>query len=121
MFEEVRLTALLHKGVSGDPTAIPAEQALRMGTLDGARSIWIDDVGALKAGMKADFIALNIDQPHFFPRSNLISHIVYSASGKDVVDVCIDGRWVVRNGACLTLDEEKIKAEFQACYERLIG
>mgnify|MGYP000141381139 CR=1 FL=1 len=120
MFEEMRLAALIHKGVSGDPLAVPATAALKMGTLDGARSIWLKDVGALKQGNKADFIALDIDQPHFLPRSNYISHIVYSASAKDVVDVCVDGKWIVRSGACLTLDEEKIKREFIQCYTRLM-
>ncbi|MCR8634510.1 amidohydrolase [Paenibacillus radicis (ex Xue et al. 2023)] len=121
MFEEMRLAALIHKGVSGDPVAVPADSALRMGTLDGARSIWLEDVGALQAGMKADFIALNIDQPHFFPKTNFISHAIYSASAKDVVDVWVDGKMLVKNGECLTLDEEKVLFEAQQCFERLVG
>jgi 5-methylthioadenosine/S-adenosylhomocysteine deaminase len=121
MFEEMRLAALIHKGVSGDPTAIPAETAIRMGTLEGASSIWLNDVGALQVGMKADFIALDIDQPHFFPKSNFISHVIYSASAKDVKDVWIDGRRIVKDGSCLTLDEEKILFEAQSCFERLTG
>ncbi|MCD1260272.1 amidohydrolase [Paenibacillus athensensis] len=121
MFEEMRLAALIHKGVSGDPVAVPATEALRMGTRLGAESIWLNDVGQLKAGMKADFIALDIDQPHFLPKTDFISHIVYSASAKDVVDVCIDGQWIVRKGECLTLDEEKIKREFQSCFQSLVG
>jgi len=121
MFEEMRLAALIHKGVSGDPVAVPATEALRMGTRVGAESIWLDNVGQLATGMKADFIALDIDQPHFLPKTDFISHIVYSASAKDVVDVCIDGQWVVRKGECLTLDEEKIKREFQSCFQSLVG
>lgn len=121
MFEEMRLAALVHKGVSFEPTAVPAWQALRMGTIDGARSIWLQDVGSLQPGMKADFIAIDIDQPHLLPHSNLISHVVYSASAKDVTDVWVDGRELVRNGECKTLDEERVKAEFNACYKRLIG
>jgi 5-methylthioadenosine/S-adenosylhomocysteine deaminase len=121
MFEEMRLAALVHKGVSFEPTAVPAWQALRMGTIDGARSIWLQDVGSLQPGMKADFIAIDIDQPHLLPHSNLISHVVYSASANDVTDVWVDGRELVRNGECKTLDEERIKAEFNACYKRLIG
>jgi 5-methylthioadenosine/S-adenosylhomocysteine deaminase len=121
MFEEMRLAALIHKGVSGDPTAVPADAAIRMGTLDGARSIWLGDVGALQVGMKADFIALDIDQPHFFPKTNFISHAIYSASAKDVTDVWVDGRLIVKNGACLTLDEEKVLYEAQKCFERLTG
>lgn len=119
MFEEMRLAALIHKGVSGDPVAVPAMQALKMATMDGAKSIWLDDVGGLQAGMKADLIALDLDQPHLLPKTNLISHVVYSASAHDVVDVMIDGRWVVRNRECLTMDEEKVKREAELCFDRL--
>jgi 5-methylthioadenosine/S-adenosylhomocysteine deaminase len=119
MFEEIRLAALLHKGISGDPTAIPAAAALKMGTLDGAKSIWLDKVGSLQPGYKADFIAIDIDQAHFLPRSNFISHLVYSASAKDVTDVWVDGKCLVRGGQCLTLDEEKIKREFELSFARL--
>ncbi|MCU6795780.1 MULTISPECIES: amidohydrolase [Paenibacillus] len=121
MFEEMRLAALIHKGVSGDPVAVPAEAAIRMGTLDGAKSIWLEDVGALQPGMKADFIALDIDQPHFFPKTNFVSHVIYSASAKDVSDVWIDGQRIVKDGVCLTLDEEKILYDAQSCFERLTG
>ncbi|MEB3101305.1 amidohydrolase [Ferviditalea candida] len=119
MFEEIRLAALLHKGVSGDPTAVPAVEALRMGTINGARSILLDDVGILQAGMKADFIGLSLDKPHFQPQTDLLSHLVYSASAQDVEDVWVDGRQVVRGGECLTLDEEKILYEAGKCFERL--
>ena len=121
MFEEMRLAALIHKGVSGDPLAVPAKEALLLGTRMGAESIWLEDVGLLEPGMKADFIALDIDQPHFLPKTDFVSHIVYSACAKDVVDVCVDGKWIVRKGECLTLDEEKIKREFELCFDNLKG
>lgn len=121
MFEEIRLAALLHKGVTGDPVAVPALDALRMGTLDGARSIWLNDVGALQPGMKADIIALNVEQAHFYPRTNYISHAVYSGSGKDVTDVWVDGKMILRGGECLTIDEEKVMFEAQQCFDRLTG
>ncbi|MGO4494491.1 amidohydrolase [Paenibacillus sp. 2RAB27] len=121
MFEEMRLAALIHKGVTGDPLAIPAKEALLLGTRMGAESIWLEDVGLLEPGMKADFIGLDIDQPHFLPKTDFVSHIVYSACAKDVVDVCVDGKWIVRKGECLTLDEEKIKREFESCFDRLKG
>lgn len=121
MFEEMRLAALIHKAVTGDPVAVPAEAAIRMGTIEGAQSIWLDNVGALQPGMKADFISLNINQPHFFPKTNYISHVIYSASAKDVADVWVDGQMLVKNGECLTLDEEKVLYEAQRCFERLTG
>lgn len=121
MFEEMRLAALLHKGVSGDPTVVTASEALRLATVDGAESIWLEDIGTLEQGMKADFIAINIDQPHLLPQSNLISHVVYSASAQDVTDVWVDGKQLVKERELLTMDEEKIKYEFTQCYNRLKG
>jgi 5-methylthioadenosine/S-adenosylhomocysteine deaminase len=121
MLEEIRLAALLHKGVSGDPTAVPAMEALRMGTAAGAESIWLARVGMLKPGMKADLIAVDIDQPHFYPQENLASHLVYAASAKDVTDVWVDGRRLVRRRELTTLDEEKVVAEFNASYRRIMA
>ncbi|NGZ74280.1 amidohydrolase [Saccharibacillus alkalitolerans] len=121
MFEEMRLAALIHKGVSGDPTAVPALEALRMGTLYGAKSLYLDNLGTLAAGMKADFVALDIEQAHFLPRTDYVSHIVYSAAGQDVRHVWVDGRQVVKNRECLTLDEEKIRFEAQSAFEGLLA
>lgn len=119
MFEEMRLAALIHKGTSLDPTVIPALTALRMGTIDGAISIWLEDTGKLTPGFKADMIAIDIDQPHMIPHSDLASHIVYSASQRDVTDVWVDGKRLVKDRKCTTLDEEQIRFEAGRCFERL--
>jgi len=119
LFEEIRLAALLHKGISGDPTAVPAWEALKMGTVYGARAVGQSQIGMLKAGMKADFIALNTEQPHFYPKTEMVSHLVYSGSGRDVSHVWVDGKQLVKNGECLLLDEAQIRAEAQRCFERL--
>jgi len=122
MLEEMRLAALIHKGVSGDPTAVPALEALRLGTEYGAKSIGLENVtGLLRAGMKADFIAVNIDQPHYKPHTDLISHVIYSGAAQDVWHVWVDGKQVVKNRECLTLDEEKIMREAQACFDGLLA
>ncbi|KAA9006275.1 amidohydrolase [Paenibacillus spiritus] len=121
MFEEMRLAALIHKGVSGDPTAVPAAEALKMATEYGAASLFLERVGRLAPGMKADFIAIDIDQPHLLPHSDLLSHAVYSASAKDVAHVWVDGKQLVKNGECLTLDEERIRREAQEAFEGLLN
>lgn len=120
MFEEMRLAALIHKGVSGDPTAVPAPEALSMATEYGAKSIFLNDVGRLAVGMKADFIAIDIDQPHLLPHTDLLSHAVYSASAKDVEHVWVNGKQVVKHGQCLTLDEEAIRRKAQESFEGLL-
>lgn len=120
LFQEISLTALLHKGVSGDPTVIPAVDALRMGTVYGARSIGLEDVtGRLAPGLKADLIALSLDRAHFVPQTDYLSHLAYTASGADVVHVWTDGKQLMRDRALLTLDEEKIKSEAERAYARL--
>lgn len=120
MLEEVRLAALIHKGVSGDPTAVPALEALKMGTEYGARSVFLPETGKLAAGMKADFIALNTEQAHFVPKTDYVSHAVYSAGSGDVEHVWVNGKQVVKNGACLTLDEERIRYEAQEAFDGLL-
>ncbi|WP_373229673.1 amidohydrolase [Cohnella sp.] len=122
LFQEITMAALLHKGVSGDPTVIPAAEALRMGTVYGARSIGHGGVtGQLKAGLKADFIAISLNKPHFVPYTDYISHLAYTARGSDVAHVWVDGRQLLRHGQLLTLDEERILAEAERCYQRLRG
>jgi len=120
LFQEMSTAALLHKGFTGDPTVVPAAEALRMATIYGARSLGLEGVtGQLKVGLKADIIALNLAQAHFVPRTDVVSHLVYSARGSDVVHVWVDGKPLLRDGRLTTLDEEKIRAEAQNCYRRL--
>ena len=68
MFEEMRLAALLAKGVGGDPTALPAREALAMATRIGARAIHLGDItGSLEPGKRADLIVVDLDQTHNVP------------------------------------------------------
>jgi len=54
MLGEMRSAALLAKGVSGSPTAVPAHTALEMGTINGARAMGLDQVtGSIVAGTAA--------------------------------------------------------------------
>ena len=115
MFEEIRLAALLAKGVSGDPTAVPARRALAMATRLGARALHIGDTtGTLEPGKRADLIVIDLEQPHVEPRFGrdpdaVYSQIVYAAKSTDVVDVMCDGRWLMRERRLLTLDEQAVR------------
>lgn len=108
MFEEMRLAALIQKGYLENPIVIPASVAIKMATIYGAEALGIDKyTGTLEVGKKADFIIVDNNQPHFLPTYNPISSLVYSASGKDVKYVFVNGKQIVKNGEILTLDEEK--------------
>ena len=114
MFEETRLAALVAKGTSGDPTALPARLALAMATRIGARAIHLGDLtGSLEPGKRADLIVFDLDQTHNVPRferdpNAVYSQLVYAAKSTDVVDVMCDGRWLMRDRRLLTLDEEDL-------------
>jgi cytosine/adenosine deaminase-related metal-dependent hydrolase len=119
MFEEMRLAALLPKGLTGNPTAVPARRAFAMATIEGARVLGMDHItGSLEVGKRADVVVLELDRAHNVPRfdlslDNVYSQIVYAAKAHDVRHVLIDGRWVLCDQALLTLDEGHVRAEAQ--------
>ena len=120
MLEEIRLSALLHKNNTGNPTVLPAHQALFLGTLGGAQALgWQNDLGSLEVGKKADVILLDMSEAHWYPTHNLISTLVYSAQSSDVSDVIVDGKILLENREYKTLDIEKIKHEANQSAQRL--
>jgi 5-methylthioadenosine/S-adenosylhomocysteine deaminase len=111
MFGEVGTAAKVHKVIAGDPTAMPARQALSMATLQAARVLGLEDrLGSLEVGKCADLIVLDLDVPHMVPVYDITSHLVYAAHSSDVRTVIIDGRVVMRDRELLTLDEGQIFA-----------
>ncbi len=111
MWEEIRMTALLHKVTSGDPTAMPAGDVLRMATSMGAAAIDMEsDIGTLTSGKRADMIQLTIDRPHLTPLYNVISHLVYAANATDVVTTIVEGSVLMENGEVTVLDEAAVIA-----------
>ncbi|SDH41993.1 amidohydrolase [Alteribacillus bidgolensis] len=119
MFQEMRTAALLQKGVNRNPDIVSTDQILEMGTLQGARSLGFAKHGLLQAGSPADFIMLDMSSLHLQPEDNLISHLIYSASGQDVTDVYVDGKQLMKDKELLTLDEEKIMYEANECFKDL--
>ncbi len=111
LWEEIRLVAMLHKGVEKDPVCVPAKEALDMATKNGIEILGFENSGIIKEGYKADLILVNINKPHFYPRHNLISHLVYSALSSDVDTVIVDGKVLMEKRELKTLDEEKIMFE----------
>ncbi len=105
MLGEMQSAALLAKGISGDACALPAEQALRMATLNGARALGIDDqTGSLAVGKSADIVAVDLSQPETQPVFHPVSQLVYAAGREQVRHVWIAGRQVLNNRALTTID-----------------
>ncbi len=117
MWEEMRLAALLAKGATSDPTALPARQALAMATIGGARALHMDEfVGSLEPGKRADVTVVDLCNIHSTPkfsrdREALYAQLVYATKGSDVRDVMCQGQWLMRERRLLTLDEQALRAE----------
>lgn len=107
MWGEMHTAALLQKGTLLDPTVLPADQALRMATIDGARALGLgDQIGSLEPGKWADLALIDLDQPHLTPHFDIYSLLVYAARASDVDTVFIHGRPVFQGRRLLTLDRE---------------
>lgn len=122
IWAEIRLVALLHKGLLEDAVAIPAQEALRLGTVLGAQALFLEEgLGLLRAGAPADIQLIDITGPRYFPRHNLLSHVVYSLCGTDVTHVFVAGKLLYQNRQFLTLDAERITWESERAMARLLA
>ena len=109
MFEEMDLAAKLQKVTTGDPLALPAETALELATIGGARVLGLEsEIGSLEPGKRADIIAVRLDRANALPLFNVYSQMVYALKGSDVRDVMVNGKLIVRDGSALTLNSAEI-------------
>jgi 5-methylthioadenosine/S-adenosylhomocysteine deaminase len=112
MWEAMDAAAKLHKLSSNDPRVVPAEDALAMATINGARALHLErDIGSLEAGKRADLVVVDLDELHQTPRYNIYSHLVYATKASDVRTVIIEGRLVMRDRLLLTLNEPLVKQQ----------
>jgi 5-methylthioadenosine/S-adenosylhomocysteine deaminase len=125
MFEEIRLTALIGKGASGDPTALPARTVLAMATRIGAQAMHLGHLtGSLQPGKRADLILIDVSPLHNAPRfrrdpQNAYAQIVYAAKSSDVSDVMVNGQWLMRAHQLLTLDEADLLQQSRDYAQRI--
>ena len=110
MFGEIRTAALLAKGIANDASVVPAMTALKMATINGAKTLGIEqETGSLTPGKAADVIAVNLDQLETQPLYNPISQIVYAASRQQVTDVWVAGRQLLRQRELTTINCDDLK------------
>jgi 5-methylthioadenosine/S-adenosylhomocysteine deaminase len=106
---ELRLAALLAKATSGDASAVPAHEALRLATIRPARALGLDaEVGSLLPGKSADLTAIALTGPELEPCYDPASHVVYAAGREHVTHVWVAGRPVVAHRRLLTIDEGEL-------------
>lgn len=125
LVEEMKFASLLQKVTTLDPTTGDPWDVLAMATIDGARTLGLDAVtGSLEPGKRADVLVLDLSGLHTTPvlhgaDFNAAAHVVFSASGRDVRDVWVDGRRLVAGHRPTTFDIASVRADAQAAAEEL--
>jgi 5-methylthioadenosine/S-adenosylhomocysteine deaminase len=118
---ELRHAALLAKIRTG-VTTLPAREAFRLATLEGARALGVDDeVGSLEVGKKADVVVVRLDGPHVEPGGDVFSRLVYACTARDVEHVLVEGEPVVRHGEHLRLDRDRVLSRARREAKKLAG
>ncbi|MEO8679064.1 MAG: amidohydrolase family protein, partial [Vicinamibacterales bacterium] len=123
LFEVMRI-ALLTERIRRDdafPGVQPQpEDILADATLGGARAVHQEQlVGSLEVGKKADLFVVDTLRAHLVPAGRIVSAVIHSGHPGDIESVMIDGRFVMRHGKVLTMDEDRIVKEADAVGRRI--
>lgn len=115
MVRVMYLAAVLHKDLRNDPEIMGAERAIEMATINGAKTMGLDDeIGSLQVGKKADIAIFDTRRPEWRPLHNEVQNLVYSATGDSVETVIIDGKLVMEKRQVLTIDEGEVLRSLDA-------
>jgi cytosine/adenosine deaminase-related metal-dependent hydrolase len=131
MFEAMRLLAYLNTGKGAMAAGIGSRDIFRIATQGGVETLALGDaIGSIAVGKRADLTILDISDTAFLPLNDAIRQIVYSANGRAVRDVLVDGRIVVKDRRIVTVDHaalveeaidlmEKVRRDYRAQFERM--
>ena len=96
----------LQKGKSADASNLSVHEALRMSTINGAKSLGLGPAtGSLEPGKLADITAIDLSNIYCSPIYDPVSQIVHAASRDQVTDVWIGGKQVLDNQVLTCIDE----------------
>ncbi len=118
MLEALKTSAIVQKAWRGVPTAMPLDELLAMGTVNGARALGVN-AGEIKEGALADICLVDMNNTFFAPDYNFRSNLVYSAHSSCIDTVICDGRILMQGGK--VEGEQEILDEFSRQIERFRG
>jgi len=120
LVRSMNMAAVQYKDARQDTRQIPAETALEMATLTGARALGLgEELGSIEPGKKADLVLFDTQRPEWQALFNPINNLVYSADGRSVHTVIVDGRVVVDAYRQSFVDEGRLFAKVQEIGEQL--
>jgi 5-methylthioadenosine/S-adenosylhomocysteine deaminase len=120
MFEAMRQAGFLAKVTTKDPTAVPAQAALDMATIGGARALGMERlIGSLEAGKRADLITVSTSAARHTPMYEAVSHLVYVTRGDDVRTTVVNGRVLMKDRQLRTLNRARVIADANVMADRV--
>lgn len=115
------LATVLYKDARGTTNVVPAEMALELATLHGARALGLErDIGSLETGKKADMVLFDTRRPEWSTLFNPVNSLVYTADGRSVHTVIVDGRVVVEDHKPCYVDEVELIRKVQTLGENML-
>ena len=117
MREEMKFASLLAK-VSNNSETLPAQEAFKWATANGAKAFGLN-AGVIEKSALADAVLLDLSNERLTPNYNLVSNWVYAADSRAISGVLCDGRFVMHKG--IVENEEEILAKARESVARLVG
>ncbi len=114
MFETMKFTALLQKGINENPEDLPAYEVLEMATINGAKALNLNETGKIEEGKLADLIIINMEETITNPINNIFAEIVYNVKGSNVDTTIINGKVLMENRKIRNVNKKEI---IQKCEE----
>ena len=119
MFETMKYTALLQKGINENPELLPAYEVLKMATINGAKTLRLEDkVGTIEEGKEADIILVDLSQTLTQPINNIFAELVYNVKGSNVDTTIINGKVLMENKE-INFNENETIAKCKQIIERI--
>ncbi len=120
LFEAMKYTALLQKGILENPKELQAFDVLKMATVNGAKALGLEkNIGMIEEEKSADLIILNLDTVITTPVNNIFSQIVYNIKGTNVETSIINGKIVMENRVVNGINEQEIYNKCNEIIERI--
>jgi cytosine/adenosine deaminase-related metal-dependent hydrolase len=112
VFQAMKMFCLLAAVSEPEPGPALAHEVLRHATLGNARTAGLGGcLGAIKPGLKADLILIDLKDTAYLPYNSAARQLVYTESGRGVETVIVDGRVVIKDRRVTTIDEDALRRE----------
>lgn len=120
LFESMKYTALLQKGIKEEPKELPAYEVLKIATINGAKALGLEEkIGTIEEGKIADIIIINLNDVTTKPINNIFAEIVYNVKGTNVETTIVNGKILMENRKLLSANENEIYKKCEEIIQRI--